>query len=213
MEKPKKRPNPNKSKEQKTRIEHMADDFGTPAQDPLRPMKEELDRRKVFPKVQDTSYLDTRRQEEEMVDALDDLKALKRLGPLALKLQKKKMSVDQAIKEVSNDSFLMLMKLAFTQGNPKVQADVLKHMLALAGFNPAQKHQVERVDTNATREQLLAIIAGAEGDLKKENIRIIDDRLDSELKDDLEAIKKQEEERKSRMAEEGEDYDYRDYEV
>lgn len=130
--------------------------------------------------------VNARAQEEQVVNALDEMSALKRVMPTVLKLMKKKISLDQAIREVSPDAFMMLLKLAFSQDNPKVQSDVLRHLLALGGYNPAQKHEISRVDPNMPKEALLNLIAGAHKDLATENIEIVDDRPreDEEALDD-----------------------------
>lgn len=115
-------------------------------------------------------------KEDELINALDDLEAIKRLAPTILKLTKKKITLEQAIRETSSDAFMMLMKLGFSEGSDKVKADVLKHLLALAGFSPAQKHQIERLDSNTPKEALIAMISGAAGELEKEGIEVDDDR-------------------------------------
>jgi hypothetical protein len=109
---------------------------------------------------------------------MDDLAAMKRLAPTILKLVNKKITLTQAIQDTSSESLIMLMKLAFSEGSDKVKADVLKHLLALAGHSPAQKHQIERVDVNTPKEALLAMINGASADLQKEGIELDDDRED-----------------------------------
>jgi hypothetical protein len=123
-------------------------------------------------------------KEDELINALDDLAAIKRLAPTILKLTKKKITLEQAIRETSSDAFMMLMKLGFSEGSDKVKADVLKHLLALAGHSPAQKHQIERVDSNTPKEALLAMITGASSDLEKEGIEIEDDRDEEPVKDE-----------------------------
>jgi hypothetical protein len=120
--------------------------------------------------------------EDAMVNALDELEALKRVMPIVAKIAKKKIPLEQAFKEVSGDAFIMLLKLAFSEENSKVQADVLKHIMALAGFNPAQKHEISKVDPDTPKEALINLIAGAQKDLAAENIEIVDDR-DDEVKD------------------------------
>jgi len=183
----------------KSKLDNWADEFGTPvepkkpiAQDPLRPVKEYDDRRYQPGRKTRMSYVDTKRQEESMIEAIDDLRAMKRLAPTVMKLLKKKIPLDQAIKETSSETFLMLMKMAFTEGNPKVKSNVLMHMLSLAGYSATQKNQIERVDSDTPREALLSMIAGAKDDLSKEGIEVVDNRtlsseqthLDVEISDD-----------------------------
>lgn len=155
------------------------DEKPKPIPDPLRPMKE-----KIF-RDMDFAMRDKRKmpiatmkaKEEELIDAMDQIKAMRRMGPLVKKLLSKKIPLEQAFKENSTESFLMLMKMAFSEStSEKVKADILKHFLALAGHNPAQKNQIERVDPNTPKEALLAMLSGAGKDLAGEGIEVVDDR-------------------------------------
>jgi len=186
------------------------DDFA-PASDPTRRQKElDYARDNVrTPNAKQKSYIDVQRQEQMMVEAIDDLRALKRLGPIALKLQSKKMTLEQAIRESTNDSFLLLMKLAYSEAtSDKVKADVLKHMLALAGHNPSQKHQIERIDPDTSREALLAMINGAEDVIEKEFTAARKAKIKA-------AVEADEAKWKSKMAtgDEADEYDYKKYEA
>ncbi len=167
----------------KSKLDKLADEFGEPkepkrpiAQDPLRPVKEYEERRYQPGRKMKASWIDAKHQEEKMIEAIDDLRAMKRLAPTVMKLLKKKIPLDQAIKETSSETFLMLMKMAFTEGNPKVKSNVLMHMLSLAGYSATQKHQIERIDPDSPREALLSMIAGAKDDLSKEGIEVVDNR-------------------------------------
>lgn len=170
----------------KSKLERLADI----AKDPDEAYKRFKDReanqdQRIVPKRSGSlGSIRAGQKEDELINAIDDLEALKRLAPTVLKLTKKKISLEQAIRDVSPDAFIMLMKLGFSEGSDKVKADVLKHMLGLAGFSPAQKHQIERLDSNTPKEALLAMISGATSDLAKEGIEVEDDRDDDDETED-----------------------------
>lgn len=154
------------------------------AKDPDEAYKKSKDRQhnqdqRLLPKRKGLmGAINQHKAEDDVIAAIDDLNALRRLAPTILKLTTKKISLEQAIRDTSSDSFIMLLKLAFSEGSDKVKADVLKHLLALAGHSPAQKHQIERLDSNTPKEALLAMISGATSELAKEGIEIDDDRDD-----------------------------------
>jgi hypothetical protein len=155
------------------------DEKPKPLPDPTRPVKEKVFRDMDFAMrdKKKMSILSMKAKEEELIDAMDQIKAMRRMGPLVKKLLNKKVSLEQAFKENSTESFLMLMKMAFSDAtSEKVKADILKHFLALAGHNPAQRHQIERVDPNTPKEALLAMLSGAGKDLAGEGIEVVDDR-------------------------------------
>jgi hypothetical protein len=160
------------------------------AKDPDEPYKRLKDRQNnqdqrfgINPRKGRNASINVKKQEEDLVGAIDDLRAIQRLAPTILKLTKRKISLEQAMRETAPEALLMLMKLAFSEGSDKVKADVLKHMLALAGHSPAQKHQIERVDPNTPKDSLIAMIAGASKDLEKEGFEVDDDRDDEEAED------------------------------
>lgn len=180
-------------KEPKSRLEKLADivdEKKKPLKDPTEPWKKYRDRQenqdqRVFsPHKGSMAAIRAGEKEDQLINALDDLEAIKRLAPTVMKLTKRKITLEQAIRETSPDAFMMLLKLGFSEGSDKVKADVLKHMLALAGFSPAQKHQIERVDPNTPKEALLAMITGASSDLAKEGIMVEDDRDDDDDDED-----------------------------
>ena len=169
-----------KDDEVKSALDRWAEQHGTPkvATDPTRIIKESQNGSlpNAVPKpIRQT--VEARRQEEMVINAIDDLRAMRRLAPLILKMQSGKMSVEKALKTVSPDALSMLLMMAFSkETSDKVQADVLKHILALSGHSATQKHQIERIDPNVPREALMAMIAGSKDELKKEGIEIVDDR-------------------------------------
>jgi hypothetical protein len=177
-------------KEPKSHLEKWADIVDEPkrqvAKDPDEAYKKARDRRDNQEQYMSAGLkganasIRADQREDELINAIDDLYAIKRIAPTILKLQKKKISLEQAIRDTSSDAFIMLMKLAFSEGSDKVKADVLKHMLALAGHSPAQKHQIERIDSSSSKEALLAMISGAAKDLEKEGITVDDDRDEEE---------------------------------
>lgn len=209
------------SDEVKSKLDRWADEYGEPetASDPTRKYKElEESTKSPGRKRQSMSYIDTKAQEEKMIEAIDDLRAMKRLAPTVLKLLSGKIPLERAIKESSNETFLMLMKMAFTEGNPKVKSNILMHMLALAGYSATQKHQIERVDPDTPRDALLSIIAGAREDLIKEGIEMADSRKTRFEKDIEKKLAEEEAEKAAHVpsdkyAAPDEEYDYRDYEV
>lgn len=211
-----------KDKAKRSFIENVAKEFGGKvAEDPTRKQKELLFARDDMKfKKQPMSSLNIRAKEEELVSAIDDLRALRSLAPMAIKLLAGKLSVAQALNKVGPESLVTLMKLAFSEStSEKVRADVLKHMLALNGHSPTQKHQIERlVDENTSKEALLAIISGAAKDLKSSGLELIDDRKTREDKDAItkrvEKIDGEVAKRREKLADEDdESYDYRKYEA
>ncbi len=154
----------------KSRLDHLADLYDPPM--------EGIRRNPAYPKedVKKDLYKASHNKEDELIQAIDDLKAMRRLAPTISKLLSKKIPLETAIKETSHETFMMLMKMAFTEANPKVKSQVLMHMLSLAGFSATQKHQVERIDPATPRDALLSMIAGAKSDLEAEGIDITDNR-------------------------------------
>jgi hypothetical protein len=122
--------------------------------------------------------------EQRMIRALDMKMHADKLVGILEKLDSGKLDVHGLFEGVSNQAAINLLSIAIGGDNERNRLDATKHLLALAGHNPAQKHQIERVDPNTPKEALLSMIAGSKKDLDRSGIEIVDDRDSDEDDED-----------------------------
>jgi hypothetical protein len=118
--------------------------------------------------------------EHRLAASLDIKLNVEKLIPILERLDCGKIDVRGLFDAVSNEAALSLLKIALDGDNEKNKLDATKHLLALAGHNPAQKHEISRLDPNTPKEALLAMISGSKKDLEKAGIELVDDRDDAE---------------------------------
>lgn len=118
--------------------------------------------------------------EHRMARALDIKLHAEKIAGILEKLESGKLDAQGLFEGVSNQVAVNLLQIAVSGDNEKNRLDATKHLLALAGHNPAQKHQFERIDPNTPKEALISMIAGSKKDLSQSGIEIIDDRDDDE---------------------------------
>lgn len=114
--------------------------------------------------------------EDKMIDLIDLKRELRYLAPIYEKLSKGQIDVQGAINKSSKIAWAKVMQLLLFSNSEKVQADVAKHMLALAGHSPTQKIELGRIDPETPKQALIAEITGATKELKDEGIEVVDDR-------------------------------------
>jgi hypothetical protein len=114
--------------------------------------------------------------EDQMIDLIDLKRELRYLAPIYEKLSKGQIDVQGAINKSSKIAWAKVMQLLLFSNSEKVQADVAKHMLALAGHSPTQKIELGRIDPETPKQALIAEITGATKELKDEGIEVVDDR-------------------------------------
>lgn len=119
-------------------------------------------------------------QEYEMVKMLDLQKEYHKILPILKRLDSGHLDVSGLFGEVSNSAALQLLNIALNGESEKNRLDAVKHLLALGGHSPAQKHEISRVDPNTPKEAILSLIAGMKGDLEREGLEVVDDRIGEE---------------------------------
>lgn len=119
-----------------------------------------------------------RTKEEWLVEAMDNKGKLLKLADIFEKLSQNKIDIVTAFGSVSPAMFLEMTQIAVSGESEKNRLDAAKHLLALAGHTPTQRHEIGRLDPNTPKEALISLIAGAKKDLGDVGIEIVDDDED-----------------------------------
>lgn len=116
------------------------------------------------------------KEEDLMLEAIDTHRTLVDALPILQNLKARRISVKKAIELAGPLLTQELFKLAFGAGtSQKVRADVVKHMLAITGVQPAQKVEITKVDADMPRESIMAVIRGTAKSVKDSGIEIVED--------------------------------------
>lgn len=114
--------------------------------------------------------------EDQIISAIDFQNSFNQALPILKKLHDKKISIKKAMELAGPLAVGEFFKLALgTATSERVKADLLKHMLAIAGVQPSQRIEVARVDADTPREALIAIIEGAAKEVKDLGVELVED--------------------------------------
>jgi len=116
--------------------------------------------------------------EDNIIDAIDFRREFSQMKNILEKLAVDKTDPLTFCSEMSKFALMQLSSIAFTGEKEKNRLDAQKHLLALAGLNPTQKHEVSRLDPETPKSALMSIVRGSMKDLEAEGIEIVDDSKD-----------------------------------
>lgn len=114
--------------------------------------------------------------EDALVNAIDMKRDIELVAKIFKKIDDGTIDVTGLFHGTSPVVAKKLLYIALNGESEKNRLDALKHLLALAGHSPAQKHEISRVDPSTPKEALLSLIAGQMRELKDEGIEVEDDR-------------------------------------
>lgn len=114
--------------------------------------------------------------EISLIQMIDMKRKFDQIGPILDKLNKGQLDVSGMFGAVSSKAAVELLRIALAGETEKNRLDAVKHLLALGGYSPAQKHEIARVDPSTPKEAILSLLAGMKGELEPEGLDIIDDR-------------------------------------
>lgn len=112
-------------------------------------------------------------KEDAIVDAIDNVRAIKKYADLIEKLERQDLPVEAFLSKVSPSMAVKMLQLAECAESEKVQFEAVREILALAGYTKIQKVAVANVDPNADKTQLKNIVDGLAARLP--DIEIIED--------------------------------------
>lgn len=120
-------------------------------------------------------------EEDKLLDKMDQYKALERVMPILERLNKGQISPKKAMELAGPLLTEQAFKFAFGDNiAQKIQADMVRHILAINGIQPAQKIEVTKVDADTPRESILSIIRGLTKEAREQGIEIVEDIEDVE---------------------------------
>lgn len=117
--------------------------------------------------------VDPRYKEDAIVDAIDNLKAVKKYSELIEKLERQDLPVEAFLARVAPGMAIKMLQMAECAESEKVQFEAVREILALAGYTKVQKVAVANVDPHADKAQLKNIVDGLVSKLP--DIEIIED--------------------------------------
>ncbi len=113
--------------------------------------------------------------QNQVADMLDTLAAVKRAAPKLFDFLQGKIPADVAFSSIAPASLMKLVEIMGGGESEKNQLDAAKHLLALAGHTPTQKHEIGRVDASTPKEALVSLIMGNKKNLEASGIEVEDD--------------------------------------
>lgn len=116
--------------------------------------------------------------ESRLCEMVDTLTALRKAMPRLQDYVDGKISADIAFSHIAPASLIKLVKIMSEGESEKNQLDAAKHLLALAGHIPAQRHEVSRVDVSTPKEALVSLILSNRKNLEAHDIEVVDDEQD-----------------------------------
>lgn len=115
------------------------------------------------------------KQENKMASLLDTLSAIKKAVPKLSAYLEGKVPADVAFSSIAPASLFKLVEIMGSGESEKNQLDAAKHLLALAGHTPTQKHEIGRMDASTPKEALVSLIMGNKKALSESGIEVEDD--------------------------------------
>jgi hypothetical protein len=115
-------------------------------------------------------------REDAMIAAIDLRRDIEKVAKIFERIDEGKIDVQGLFSGATPIIAKKLIYMALAGESEKNRLDASKHLLALAGHNPAQKHEISRIDPSTPKEALLAMIAGQAQELQDEGIDVVDDR-------------------------------------
>lgn len=109
------------------------------------------------------------------MELVDNVSALRKAVPKLDAYLEGKIPADVAFAALGPAAIQTLTKIMAYGESEKNQMDAAKHILALAGFTPSQKHEISRVDANTPKEALVSLIMGNKKGLEAAGIEVVDD--------------------------------------
>ena len=116
--------------------------------------------------------------EDAFIDAYDSKRQFDKLMPILEKLNKGQLDVSGMFGETSAHAAVELLRIALAGDSERNRLDAVKHLLALGGHNPSQKHEISRVDPDTPKAAILSMLEGMKKDLAEAGVEVIDDRED-----------------------------------
>ena len=113
--------------------------------------------------------------EDAMIAALDLKADVELVADAIRKLRRQKLTPEGVARALAGTSIVELTRIMMRGESDKTRLDATKHMLALGGLSPTQKHEISRADPEMPKQQLIAQIMGARKDLKAAGIEVMDD--------------------------------------
>lgn len=114
---------------------------------------------------------------DSMAQAIDHKDALGRYERHIENLAKTK-DVNAFFGNIGPDMALQLMMIATSGETEKSRLEALKDLLDRAGFGKVNKHAVASITPETSKETLMSLIMGANKELEKSGIEIVDDDED-----------------------------------
>lgn len=122
-----------------------------------------------------------RNAEDKLIDAIDNKNQIGRFLEFQEKVRKGLIDPGQLFTGMAPEVALELLKVALNGESERSRLEAMKDVLDRAGYGKINKHAIASVDPNSSKEALVSLILGAQKDLEKSGVEILDDEDKNEV--------------------------------